>query len=191
MMLDIALLFARNRDKINAARFWDTMNRLRYGQLVSCVLGAMILYGGFQKTDFPGCAAAAPQEIQLILSDLLQGGYMGVKETGARYASGMEYNRRVMLKNGSAREYRLYMLRYKVRSAAKYMFPSRRTLKQLYPRAGRHAALTPFLFVYQMFAYPIQKVCEGAIRRDIRSESGELSRETQARLDMFHKLDML
>ena len=60
----------------------------------------------------------------------------------------MEYNRRVMLKNGSAREYRLYMLRYKVRSAAKYMFPSRRTLKQLYPRAGRHAALTPFLFVY-------------------------------------------
>ncbi len=191
MMLDIALLFAHNRDKINAARFWDTMNRLRYGRLVSCVLGAMILYGGFQKTDFPGCAAAATQEIQLILSDLLQGGYMGVKETDARYASGMEYNRRVMLKNGSAREYRLYMLRYKVRSAAKYMFPSRRTLKQLYPRAGRHAALTPFLFVYQMFAYPIQKVCAGALRRDIRSESGELSRETQARLDMFHKLDML
>lgn len=191
MMLDIALLFARNRERIDAARFWSTMERLHYAKLVNCVLWAMILYGGFQAADFPGCTAEAPEQIALMLGDLLQGGYMGVKETDARYASGMEYNRLVLLKSKSAAEYRLYMLRYKVRSAAKHMFPTGKMLREMYPHAGRHAAVLPFLFFYQMFAYPIKKVRSGALRRDIRSGSGTLERETQARLDMFRELDML
>ena len=137
---------------IDAARFWSTMERLHYAKLVNCVLWAMILYGGFQAADFPGCTAEAPEQIALMLGDLLQGGYMGVKETDARYASGMEYNRLVLLKSKSAAEYRLF---------------------------------------YQMFAYPIKKVRSGALRRDIRSGSGTLERETQARLDMFRELDML
>ena len=191
MMLDIVLLFARNRERIDAARFWSTMERLHYAKLVNCVLWAMILYGGFQATDFPGCTAEAPEQIALMLGDLLQGGYMGVKETDARYASGMEYNRLVLLKSKSAAEYRLYMLRYKVRSAAKHMFPTGKMLREMYPHAGRHAAVLPFLFFYQMFAYPIKKVRSGALRRDIRSGSGALEQETQARLDMFRELDML
>lgn len=191
MMLDIVLLFARNRERIDAARFWSTMERLHYAKLVNCVLWAMILYGGFQAADFPGCTAEAPEQIALMLGDLLQGGYMGVKETDARYASGMEYNRLVLLKSKSAAEYRLYMLRYKVRSAAKHMFPTGKMLREMYPHAGRHAAVLPFLFVYQMFAYPIKKVRSGALRRDIRSGSGTLEQETQARLDMFRELDML
>ena len=116
---------------------------------------------------------------------------MGVKEMDARYASGMEYNRLVLLKSKSAAEYRLYMLRYKVRSAAKHMFPTGKMLREMYPHAGRHAAVLPFLFFYQMFAYPIKKVRSGALRRDIRSGSGTLEQGTQARLDMFRKLDML
>ena len=191
MMLDIALLFARNRERIDAARFWSTMERLHYAKLVNCVLWAMILYGGFQAADFPGCVAEAPEQIALMLGDLLQGGYMGVKETDARYASGMEYNRLVLLKSKSTTGYRLYMLRFKMRSAAIHMFPNRKLLVEMYPRTGRHAAVLPFLFFYQMFAYPIKKVRSGALRRDIRSGSGTLEQETQARLDMFRKLDML
>lgn len=191
MMLDIALLFARNRERIDAARFWRTMERLHYAKLVNCVLWAMILYGGFQAADFPGCVAEAPEQIALLLGDLLQGGYMGVKETDARYASGMEYNRLVLLKSKSTTGYRLYMLRFKMRSAAIHMFPNRKLLVEMYPRAGRHAAVLPFLFFYQMFAYPIKKVRSGALRRDIRSGSSTLEQETQARLDMFRKLDML
>ena len=148
-------------------------------------------YGGFQAADFPGCVAEAPEQIALMLGDLLQGGYMGVKETDARYASGMEYNRLVLLKSKSTTGYRLYMLRFKMRSAAIHMFPNRKLLVEMYPRAGRHAAVLPFLFFYQMFAYPIKKVRSGALRRDIRSGSSTLEQETQARLDMFRKLDML
>lgn len=164
MMLDIALLFARNRERIDAARFWSTMERLHYAKLVNCVLWAMILYGGFQAADFPGCVAEAPEQIALMLGDLLQGGYMGVKETDARYASGMEYNRLVLLKSKSTTGYRLYMLRFKMRGAAIHMFPNRKLLVEMYPRAGRHAAVLPFLFFYQMFAYPIKKVRSGALR---------------------------
>lgn len=191
MMLDIALLFARKRDAIDAARFWDTMHRLRYAQLVNCVLWAMILYGGFQTADFPGCAPEAPEGIAMLLEDLCRGGYMGVKEIDARYVSGMEYNRQVMLQCKSGMEYRLYMLRFKIRSAARHMFPDRKMLIEAYPRAGKHAALLPFLFIYQMVAFPIQKVRAGALRRDIRSESSALDRESQARLDMFRRLGML
>ena len=88
------------------------MNRLRYAQLVNCALWTMILYGGFQAADFPGCAAEASEGVSLVLNDLLQGGYMGVKEMDARYISGMEYNRQLMLKSKSAMGYRMYMFRY-------------------------------------------------------------------------------
>ncbi len=191
MMLDVALLFSRNKAKIDAARFWDTMNRLRYAQLVNCVLWTMILYGGFQAADFSGCAAEAPEDISLVLDDLLQGGYMGVKEMDARYISGMEYNRQVMLKSKSAMGYRMYMLRLKMRSAAIHMFPNRKMLIELYPRAGKYIALTPFLFVYQMLSFPVKKICSGVLKRDIRSESSEINRESQKRIDMFRKLNML
>ena len=116
---------------------------------------------------------------------------MGVKEMNARYAGGMEYNRQLMRKSKSAMGYRLYMLRYKIKSAAKYMFPNRKTMIELYPRAGQHAALAPALYIYQMFAYPIKKICAGVFKRNIRSESGEINRETQKRLEMFRGLDML
>lgn len=191
MMLDIARLFAQNKEKIDAARFWDTMERLRYSQLANCVFWMMILYGGFQAADFPGCAAEAPEGISLILEDMLQGGYMGVKEEDARRSGGMEYNRQVMLKSKSVMEYRLYMLRFKLRGAASRIFPNRKMLSELFPRASRHTALIPFLFVYQMLSYPVKKLCEGVLSRDIRSDSSALNQESQVRMDMFRKLGML
>lgn len=191
MMLDIALLFARNRDKIDAARFWSTMNRLRYTQLVNCVLWIMIRYGGFQLADFTGCASEAPEQVALLLNDLLQGGYMGERETEERYASGMEYNRRILRKSKSAVGYRLYMLRFKVRSAIGHMFPARKHLREMYPHTGTHNVMVPFLYLAQIISFPIKKVCSGALKRDIPSDSKHLSSETQKRVDMFQKLDML
>ena len=79
----------------------------------------------------------------------------------------------------------------KMRSAAIHMFPNRKMLIELYPRAGKYIALTPFLFVYQMLSFPVKKICSGVLKRDIRSEASEINRESQKRIDMFRKLDML
>lgn len=108
-----------------------------------------------------------------------------------RYASGMEYNRRILRKNKGAVGYRLYMLRFKVRSAIGHMFPARKHLREMYPRAGTHNVMVPFLYLAQIISFPIKKVCSGALKRDIPSDSKHLSSETQKRVDMFQKLDML
>lgn len=191
MMLDVTLYFSKNKEKIDAIRLWSILDRLHYSQLVNCVLWLMILYGGFQKMDFPGCATYAPEQIPLLLNDLIQGGYMGVKEMEIRYASSMEYSRQLMLKSRSSLEYQLFMLRYKARSARKHMFLSPNEIREIYPKASQYVGLMPILFVYHAFAYPITKMRAGVLKRDIRLQFDEISQESQMRLDVFRKLGML
>lgn len=191
MMLDIALFFSCNKERIDSKRFWDTLNRLGYAQLVNCILWAVILYGGFRTDDFPGCAGEAPEQIPLIFDDLLEGGYMGARKEKERYAGGMEYNRQLLMKNRTAAGYRLYMWGWKIKGGMKSMFPSRKTLAEMYPLVKKSVLLTPIMRVYHMFAFPIRKLCSDLIKQEIRSNESAISPESRKRLELFRELKML
>lgn len=191
MMLDIALLFQKNKDSINAQRYWQLMKRLRYCAFVNGVLKIMIDCAGFCKADFPGMETPSPEQPALLLNDLEQGGYMGAKQKKERYESGMAFNRQVLLKNKSEKQYRLYMLQWKIKSGVKFMFPTGKQLKKMYPFLEKFPPAIPFVWLYNAVAYPIQKICKGVFKRDIQSSEKTASDAVQKRLEMFRKLEML
>lgn len=191
MMLDLVLFFSRNREAIDAVRYWKVMKKLHYDQLVSSVLGIMISYGGFGQTDFPGLVADIPTQQSAVLVDLLQGGYMGVKEKEARHKSGMQYNRQMLLREKSQGQYALFMALWKIRSGLNAMFPSARKLCKKYPCAEKNKLLFPFVWVYHVVSFPIKNRHKLAPGRDIQWDVSAGGNIVQKRMELFKQLGML
>jgi len=191
MMLDIALYLVRYKQKIDTVRYWATLEKLHYDKLVSGVLWNMISFGGFGAEDFPGLSDKRPEQMMLILSDLVQGGYMGVKQKSERLESGMEYNHQLMRKQKSALQYRLHMLGWKIKSGTKYMFPSVMMLQKLYPVLKKVPVLMPLLWLWQLVSFPIKKIRSGVLKRDVRSGNSTKTKVTEERIAMFSELGML
>lgn len=189
MMLDIALFFVRHREEIDAARYWRVLDALRLGTLVRCCLWAMIDTGCFARGDFPGLAGERPPGVEALLFDLEQGGHMGIRGS-ERADSAYEYNRQVFMRTRSPMEYRLYMLRQKIRDAEKQMFPDREHLLQYDPSLVRKKWRIPFARVHRMIAYPLGKLRAGALRRQLCTDAKSLPEEARRRVEMFRELGM-
>lgn len=191
MMLDIALHFAKHKSEINLDRYWSIIRKLNYDSLVNGIFWIMIEYGGFQVDSFPGISSKVSAHIALILRDLEEGGYMGAKELEERHDSGMEYNRQLLLKRKNGVRYWLYMLSWKLRSGANYMFPSYAMLKKIYPIVERYPLLVPVMWAYQTVSFPIKKLHSGVLHRDIRNNHSSMHAVSHRRMEMFRRLDML
>ena len=190
MMLDIALFFSKHKEQINAQRYWCLMESLKFTTLVNSILWALIDTGCFDRIDFPGLSEDKPDGIDLLLNDLELGGHMGVK-VEQQFDGSYEYSRQVMLRTKSPTQYRLYMLRQKMRDAEKQMFPEKEQLTKLYPILIKKNWLTPFTRLHRMFTYPLQKIRAGALRDQIRADSTEMPEEARRRVAMFKSLGMI
>ena len=190
MMLDLALRYAKSEDTVDTDRYWTILKQLRYDELVSSVLWIMIKYGGFSETEFAGIVEYKPQYVDLLLEDLALGGYMGVKES-FRYESGMEYNHQLLLKRKSPLQYKMYMLGWKMRSGLKYMFPSVKFMRKQYTVLNKAPWLLPFAWVYQMISFPIVKIQNGVLKRDILRNEFDLNDVSKRRVEMFKQLGMI
>lgn len=191
MMLDIALYYAKHKDTIDVVRYWSTLEKLHYDKLVNGILWNMIHAGGFCVEDFPGLQSKNPAQMQLILRDLEQGGYMGAKESAERLESGMEYNRQLVCKRQSEAQYRYRMLKLKIKAGIRYMFPSIQMLQRMYPIAERIPVLWPLIWLWHIISFPIKKIRMGVLERDIRSEYSSVTTVTASRIRMFKTLEML
>lgn len=190
MMIDTALFFAVNKEKIDAGRYWRIVRLLRYDTLLRGVFEIMSDTGCFARTDFPLLPEGRPNGIGLILRDLETGGNMGIKAAN-RMPDMHEYTRQMLLQSRKPWQYRVYMLRYKLRSAWHQMFPDRERLTVLYPKASQAGFLRPVFRLHRMFAYPLQKLRSGVLKEQIRSDTAQLPPEAQQRIDMFRALNML
>lgn len=190
MMIDLALHYARRKEELDFTRYWNTLEQLHYDEMVSSVLWIMIQHGGFSEADFPNIAACMPEHMELLLRDLELGGYMGIKES-SRYESSMEYSRQILLKHKSRLQYMLYMLGWKIRSGYKYMFPSVQFMQNKYRVLKKISWLLPFIRLYQMVSYPIKKIRQGVLKRDIRHSEDDLNEVAKRRLEMFKQLSMI
>lgn len=190
MILDIALHFARYKDKIDTERYWSVIQKLKFEKLMNCILEIAVEYCGFSMEDFPGMFEIEPTQIANVLRDLEEGGYMGALEMQERHESGMAYNRQLLLKSKSPIQYRIYMVMWKIRSASKDMFPSYSHLKEIYPCVNKTPILAPALWIYQLFSYPASKLKSGVLKQEIQSDHSTLHELAKKRVQLFEKLDM-
>ena len=191
MMLDVALYFKCHVAQIDAERVWNTINSLHYGKLFNCILWATICYCGFKQDDFPGICEDSPEQVDEILSDLEEGGWMGWQDKSAREEGWQEYNRQVLMENRSKLQYFLYMLRWKSDMYWKALFPSRAALTQMYPIAKKSPLLIPVAWLHRLVFRGSKAVKNGTLTSYIVTDEQKVSSTGKARVRMFRKLDMM
>lgn len=191
MLLDVALFFDQNSKQIDSARFWNTMDKLQYATLVHTILGLIVTHGGFDRVDFQGMKEFDRSLVDQLLLDIQCGGYMGSKEINERQDASMEYNRRLLLKRKSFPAYIMYMIKWKLRSAASHMFPEKSQLFKEYPLLLRWPVAIPFVRLYQAIEYPLRKLSTGILVHQIRSENSAISPISKARIELFEALKIV
>lgn len=191
MMLDLALHCERNKKQLDYQRYWRTLNQLHYADLVNAVLWILIIYADFSEEVFEGIGACNDSQVKLVLRDLVLGGYMGKNEAELRYESAMEYNRQRFIVDKTGLYYVVYMLAWKIRSGYKLMFSSPRLLLSKYSILRKLPFLFPVIWLYQLISFPICKIRDGVIRRDIRNFGIDQNDGVKQRIEMFKQLKML
>lgn len=191
MMMDVALYFKKHNVEIDANRLWNTINSLHYDKLLNSILWAMVRYCGFCKDDLPGICEVAPDQVDLILSDLEEGGWMGYADKKAREEGWHEYNRQILLKKKSKRQYWSYMLRWKMDMYVYALFPTKETLAKKYPYILKYPILMPYAWMHRLIFRGSKAVKKGALTSYIVTDENKVGAIGRERVQMFRKLKML
>ena len=83
------------------------------------------------------------------------------------------------------------MLGWKMRSGLKYMLPSVKFMQKQYSVLKKVPWLLPFAWAYQMISFPVVKIGQGVLKRDIRHSEDNLNESAKRRLEMFKQLGMI
>ena len=191
MMLDVALFFSHHAERIDSARFWKTMESLKYGTIAQSILWAMVCYCGIDQTSLPGLCGDCPESVEMILDDLESGGWLGKIDEKAREEGWYEYNRQLLMKNRSKAQYLLFMLRWKIGAYLKALFPSRKTLAIRYPCVQKSALLIPLVWLHRLIFRGSRAVKKGTLTNYIIADETKIGVSAQARVQMFKDLGMM
>lgn len=132
MIMDTGLFFSKYKNEIDVYRFWHTMKKLKYSYLCSTLLEIAVLYFQFSDNDFQGKLSVNKDDCIMILNDLENGGAMGVVDKEEREKGWFEYNRAVYMKKKSRFFYKIYMLKWNIKSRLQNIFLSPIMMKERY-----------------------------------------------------------
>lgn len=189
MMADTAAFMISKKESLDFERIWSVMKALRYDGFLSSVLWATVKYCGFSAEAFPGIGAFEPRNVELILSDVEKGGWLGKNDYTARKESWQEYSRQIFLQKKGSLHYRAYMLKWQIGLNLKTFFPPEERMVKDYPFLNRFPRLIVFAWIHRMIFRSIpryMKTKEKIVFNEhlVRSESKE-------RVEMFRTLGML
>jgi len=191
MIMDIAVYFKTNQRLIDTGRFWRTLSRLKYSGLINCILTAAITYMHFETDDFPGICTYDERAVDMLMTDLEVGGWLGKNDKRAREDGWHEYNRRKLLKGQKSSYYNYYMCRWMLGEFCYEFFPSRQQLIKRYPYLQHKPWLFPSAWVHRVFIRGLTGLFRGdASRRFVTGEEG-LSKAGRDRIQMFQMLKMM
>ncbi|MBQ7122237.1 MAG: nucleotidyltransferase family protein [Clostridia bacterium] len=189
MMTDTAVFMSSKKASLDFGRMWSVMKKLRYDGFLSSVLWAMVEYCGFSADDFPGIGAFEREKVELILSDVEKGGWLGKNDYSARKESWQEYSRQLFVKRKSNISYHLYMLNWQNTLKLKTFFPPKERLVKDYPVLNRFPLLIPFIWLHRIIFKSIPRYIKA--KEKIIFNENSVSAESKERVNMFRTLGML
>lgn len=191
MMLDVALWIVNRASVLDMNRFWQVMTELKYDQLMNCILYALIRYGKFKESDFPGIGNENEQQVDMILADLEKGGWMGMRNKSERETGWYEYNRKKMLQSMKPWQYKLYMIKWQADTIKTAAFPSKETMIQKYPYLRSRQYLLPVAWMHRLIFRGYNAVHNGVLTRQVVKDESDLTQIGKMCAEMFRKLGMM
>lgn len=191
MMLDVALFFSHNAEKIDSMRFWQTMKDLRYEAIAQTILWAAVRDCGMDAASIPGLSEMDAEQVDLILDDMESGGWLGQIDEKARSEGWLEYNRQLLMKNRNRIQYLFFMIRWKMGMYLQALFPSRKTLAIRYPCVQKSAIMIPFVWMHRLIFRSGRAVKKGALTTYIVTDEKKISDLGRERVQMFKQFRMM
>lgn len=189
MMTDTAVFMSSGKDILDFNRIWSVMRKLKYDGFLTSVLWAMVKYCGFSADDFPGIGAFDSEKVELILSDVEKGGWLGKNDYTARKESWQEYSRMVFAEKKGNIHYRAYMLKWQIGLNIKTFFPPKERLVKDYPFLNKFFWLIPFAWIHRIIFKSIPRYLKA--KEKIVFNEDHISTESKERVKMFRILGML
>ena len=191
MMLDVALYFKTHADRIDVDRVWDTVNSFHYDKLLDCVLWATIQHCGFTAEDFPGIGNEPPEQVDALLSDLEEGGWMGCSDEEARKQGWHEYNKIIMLKKRSKLGYVIHMLAWNFGILRTALFPPVQKLQKNFPYSEKYPVLLPIAWLHRLFVGGGKAIKRGNLIRGVVLNEAQIGAVGKKRANLFRDLGMM
>lgn len=191
MMLDVALFSSKHRERIDWERFWSVLEILHYDCLINAVFWSMIRYYGFQAEDFPGLGEEGADQVEMLLTDLEEGGWLGRKEYDERQNGWHEYNRQLLLKEKNEWHYRFYMLKWQHSFRLSTLFPKKQRLMEHYPYVEKYPFLIPYAWIHRLLFRGGALLKSSALRKPIVFDENDISSIAKKRIKMFRTFGML
>jgi hypothetical protein len=189
-MMDVALHMQKYRESIDVGRFWDVMEKLRFQKLLSAIFSAMVDFGGFEDTDFPGMKRQEPETVAALLNDLESGGWLGISQIKERKSAYFLYSRAAYARQRKALPFDVYMLWRFLAFNAHSMFPSRAELEAEYPRAQKTAWLLPMAWAHHVSFWVLRKFT-GNVRAGLTRREDHTDAVSRDRMMLFHEFQMM
>jgi len=192
IIIDMAVYFKTNNRYIDTKRFWMMMSRFKCDVLVSCVLTAAIKYMNFHPEHFTGIAVCNDELVEMLITDLETGGWLGKKDKRVREAGWHEYNRRKLMKGHRLSHYIIYMFRWLFGEFCYELFPSQQQLLKCYPFLQSKPWLFPYAWINRVFIRGFRSLISGdAFRRLVLGKGNGNNKIGSDRVHLFEKLNMM
>ena len=189
MMADIAVFIEAKKDEIDFERVRSVMKKLNYEELLLTVIRAMHIYFGFDASCFSESENVEDAKVELLLTDVETGGWLGKNNLSERKDGWREYSRLLMLRRKGRLSYALYMFRWRNGSGAKALFPPKKRLIGDYPCLNRFPCLLPFVWLHRIFVKGFKKGKKS--KEEIVINKNNLSEESKRRVEMFRSFGIL
>ena len=191
MMMDTALFFRAHKDDVDLERLWSVLKELRFEQLTSAILWAMVRFCGFAPEDFPGIGPEMTEQIETLLTDVETGGFLGHSDGEVRRESQLEYNRQMLVKDKGKLGYQLYMIQSKHSFKLSTLFPGKKRMLPDYPYLKKHPWLLPVAWLHRLIFRGGALLKGNKLTENIVSNEDAISDESKARVEMFKSFNMI
>ena len=189
MMTDVALFISAKKDEIDFERVYSVMKELNYDVFLLTVMRAMQRYSGFDVSCFEELENVEDEKVEMLLTDLETGGWLGKNNLNERKDGWREYSRQIMLRRKSKISYWSYMFRWRSGLGIKSLFPPKNRLLGDYPCLNRFPWLLPLVWLHRILFKGFAKGKKN--KEDIIHNENDISAESKRRVEMFRSLGIL
>lgn len=192
-MLDIILFYRYYSLKCDCAKFWNTMEELRFENLIRAMICAGISFFSISPATFSESDALDKSIVLRVLSDIENGGWMGQKEKEERDRIRLAYEKALYDRTSQHGNLTyIWTKRARVMRLLKELFCSKEYLCQKYKYAQKSFILLPVAYLHRGIN-AIVKLTDGKIRlfvldAEVETEYNEI---TQRRSTLLKDLGIL
>ena len=192
ILMDTALYISNNTDSIDFDYYNKIANELKYNKIIACLFAIATEYLGIDKQSLPQMNVPVSREqIDLIMQDTEQGGFMGANETESRWYVYLNF---INAKQMQAKPVPLRVITRMglfFKRTFRAVFPAVRQLSVRYPGIEAHKWRYPFYALHRLIFVMGKRLSSGKIGENINAQYALPGSAEQKRLNLLKNIDII